>query len=92
MNDASNSTVKESYVLLDTSTCKPPQFLTVSGETTPHGHLAEKFPSAKVAEKVRKIWTRISNPSPLGLPKKEYTVARLTEIHIYALTWEDPKP
>jgi len=87
------STVKESYVLLDTSTT-PPQFVTVSGDTTPHGHLAEKFPSEKEAKKAKRVWARIQPPlrQEAGHVVSRMVVARMTEVHTYALTWEEPKP
>ena len=80
------STVKESYVLLDVRVT-PPQFVTVSGEGTPHGHLAERFASEKEAKKAKRTWTRIPPFHDEG-----YVVARMTEVHTYALSWEEPKP
>lgn len=79
------STVKESYVLLDVRVA-PPQFVTVSGEGTPHEHYAERFASEKEAKKVKRAFERV----PFN--KEKYVVARMTEVHTYALTWEEPKP
>lgn len=79
------STVQESYVLLDVRVA-PPQFVTVSGEGTPHAHLAERFASEKEAKKVKRAFERV----PFN--KEKYVVARMTEVHTYALSWEEPKP
>lgn len=79
------ASVQESYVLLDGSVT-PPQFVTVSGGGTPHAHLAERFASEKEAKKVKRAFERV----PFN--KEKYVVARMTEVHTYALAWTEPKP
>jgi len=78
------TSVQESYVLLDVGVT-PPQFVTVSGVGTPHAHLAERFTSEKEAKKVKRACERV----PFN--KENYVVARMTEVHTYALAWEEPK-
>ena len=80
------ASVQEPYVLLDGSVT-PPQFVTVSGGGTPHAHLAERFASEKEAKKAKRTWTRIPPFHDEG-----YVVARMTEVHTYALAWTEPKP
>lgn len=79
------TSVQESYVLLDVGVT-PPQFVTVSGMGTPHAHLAERFTSEKEAKKVKRAFERAT------IGKEKYVVARMTEVHTYALSWEEPKP
>lgn len=85
MKTDAHTSVKESYVLLDIGTT-PPQFVTVSGGITPHGHLAERFASEKEAKKAKRTWTRIP-----PFHNEGYVVARMTEVHTYALTWDESK-
>ena len=78
------ASVQESYVLLDVGVT-PPQFVTVSGVGAPHAHVADRFTSEKEARKVKRAFERVS------WNKEKYVVARMTEVHTYALAWEEPK-
>lgn len=78
------SSASEFYVLLDVSV-SPPQFVTVSGTGVDAPYLAERFTSEKEAKKVKRAFERV----PFN--KEKYVVARMTEVHTYALAWTEPK-